>query len=197
MYIYINFFSVETSRNVPSRIVAPSFAGMNPQTSKCCEKNSFIKFSSPGFITSVEESSRTAGQVRAGEASCTQGGGWGRGGGSRRDLTEPFKAAGPFFCIRTGLEGEDTGMRTSKCESGNRVTVGGVGVRGPSAPSRDPPAQAASHSFQNTQLPTGIVLAAAPLEGGRPPGSVGGPCRGQRSWGSAGSQEVVRPSLIN
>lgn len=63
-------------------------------------------------------------------------------------------------------------MRTSKCESGNRVTVGGVGVRGPSASSRDPPAQAASHSFQNTQLPTGMVLAAAPLEGGRPPGHM-------------------------
>lgn len=72
MYIYINFFRDETGRTgvpgVLSRVVAPSFAGNGSSDFKvlCHEKNSFIKFSSPGFITSVEENSKTAGQVQAG-----------------------------------------------------------------------------------------------------------------------------------
>lgn len=68
MYIYINFSKDETGvPSVLSRTVAPSSAGNESADFKvlCRAKNSFIKSSSPGFIASVEEKSRTAGQVQA------------------------------------------------------------------------------------------------------------------------------------
>lgn len=49
------------------------------------------------------------------------------------------------------------------------VGVGALGVRRTSAWSRDPPAKAASHSFQNTELPAGIMSAVTPLKSGCPP----------------------------
>lgn len=185
MYIYINFFRDETGRtgvpSVLSSVVAPSFAGNESSDFKvlCHEKNSFIKFSSPRFITSVEENSKTAGQVQAGK--------WSEEGGHVSsiylDLNTRWTRCNDFLLQAFSPEpGSVNGLsRTQRNTTGEErltvvqgtglklVGVGAVGVRGTSAWSRDPPAKAASHSFQNTELPAGIMSAVTPLKSGCPP----------------------------